>query len=90
VFLWRIVHFRRLSGRIARLAAGGRNPPSAGVAQLVEQLIRNQQVEGSSPFAGSNFLDNHRFSSIDETLLGLVGNTWVTATGFSTDLFERL
>jgi hypothetical protein len=25
----------------------------AGVAQLVEQLIRNQQVEGSSPFAGS-------------------------------------
>ena len=25
----------------------------AGVAQLVEQLIRNQQVDGSSPFAGS-------------------------------------
>ena len=25
----------------------------AGVAQLVEQLIRNQQVNGSSPFAGS-------------------------------------
>ena len=28
----------------------------AGVAQLVEQLIRNQQVVGSSPTAGSNFL----------------------------------
>jgi hypothetical protein len=27
----------------------------AGVAQLVEQLIRNQQVLGSSPSAGSNF-----------------------------------
>jgi hypothetical protein len=26
----------------------------AGVAQLVEQLIRNQQVSGSSPLAGSN------------------------------------
>ena len=29
--------------------------PEAGVAQLVEQLIRNQQVVGSSPTAGSNF-----------------------------------
>ena len=28
--------------------------PEAGVAQLVEQLIRNQQVVGSSPTAGSN------------------------------------
>ena len=26
--------------------------PEAGVAQLVEQLIRNQQVSGSSPLAG--------------------------------------
>jgi hypothetical protein len=30
----------------------------AGVAQLVEQLIRNQQVVGSSPTAGSIFLRN--------------------------------
>src|SRR2546428_2304555 len=29
--------------------------PRAGVAQLVEQLIRNQQVRGSSPRAGSSF-----------------------------------
>jgi hypothetical protein len=28
----------------------------ADVAQLVEQLIRNQQVNGSSPFVGSIFL----------------------------------
>ena len=28
-------------------------PRLAGVAQLVEQLIRNQQVVGSSPTAGS-------------------------------------
>jgi hypothetical protein len=26
---------------------------SASLAQLVEQLIRNEQVEGSSPFGGS-------------------------------------
>jgi hypothetical protein len=30
-------------------------PRLAGVAQLVEQLIRNQQVIGSSPIAGSKF-----------------------------------
>jgi hypothetical protein len=30
----------------------------AGVAQLVEQLIRNQQVRGSSPRAGSKTLTN--------------------------------
>jgi hypothetical protein len=35
------------------LRAGHR--PDAGVAQLVEQLIRNQQVIGSSPIAGSRF-----------------------------------
>jgi hypothetical protein len=29
--------------------------PEAGVAQLVEQLIRNQQVIGSSPIAGSKY-----------------------------------
>ena len=28
----------------------------AGVAQLAEQLICNQQVVGSSPIAGSNFI----------------------------------
>ena len=33
----------------------------AGIAQLVEQLIRNQQVVGSSPIPGSSFpLIKHR------------------------------
>jgi hypothetical protein len=32
----------------------------AGVAQLVEQLIRNQQVIGSSPIAGSSFPQQNR------------------------------
>ena len=40
--------------RSVRLQADG--PRLAGVAQLVEQLIRNQQVVGSSPTAGSSFL----------------------------------
>ena len=42
--------------RRARIAREGRGISSrqAGVAQLVEQLIRNQQVLGSSPSAGSN------------------------------------
>ena len=31
------------------------HPEQADVAQLVEQLIRNQQVNGSSPFVGSIF-----------------------------------
>ena len=34
----------------------------AGVAQLVEQLIRNQQVVGSSPTAGSSFTNNSAVS----------------------------
>ena len=32
-----------------------RSSPEAGVAQLVEQSIRNRQVPGSSPGAGSSF-----------------------------------
>ena len=39
-------------------------PARAGVAQLVEQLIRNQQVSGSSPLAGSNSINNLRRSRI--------------------------
>ena len=40
---------------LAKVGRVGRHTP-AGVAQLVEQLIRNQQVLGSSPSAGSRFL----------------------------------
>ena len=32
----------------------------AGIAQLVEQLICNQQVVGSSPSASSTFLNNRK------------------------------
>jgi hypothetical protein len=45
-------------------------PTRAGVAQLVEQLIRNQQVLGSSPSAGSIFLSQ----SIDSTDAGIVAD----------------
>lgn len=34
----------------------------AGLAQLVEQLICNQQVAGSSPILSSNFLGVHVLS----------------------------
>jgi hypothetical protein len=30
------------------------NNPHAGVAQLVEQLIRNQEVRGSTPLVGTS------------------------------------
>jgi hypothetical protein len=40
--------------RASTVSAKLRVSPEAGVAQLVEQLIRNQQVIGSSPIAGSN------------------------------------
>ena len=50
----------------------------AGVAQLVEQLIRNQQVVRSIRIAGSKFLNN---SLIEASILlasPSLGNTWVT------------
>ena len=34
--------------------------PNADVAQSVEQLIRNEQVTGSSPVVGSSFKFSHR------------------------------
>ncbi len=45
----------------------------AGVAQLVEQLIRNQQVAGSSPIAGSDQIMD--FS-------GLIGKSFIFLNGF--------
>src|SRR5574340_1779699 len=42
------------SGNILKLSA--KITRYAGIAQLVEQLIRNQQVGGSSPLPGSNYL----------------------------------
>ena len=40
--------------------SGSESRPFAGVAQLVEQLIRNQQVRGSSPRAGSKQTQSHQ------------------------------
>ena len=46
----------RLNGRSPGLAAvcAGNKAVRAGVAQLVEHLICNQRVGGSSPFASSS------------------------------------
>ena len=47
----------------------------AGVAQLVEQLIRNQQVVGSSPTAGSIFLRKSRENALSTNEgVGLTAN----------------
>src|SRR5262245_2789425 len=40
-------------------------PPGAGVAQLVEQSIRNRQVTGSSPAAGSILRSRDRARASD-------------------------
>jgi hypothetical protein len=36
----------------------------AGVAQSVEQLIRNEKVEGSIPFSGTNDIHNAASDSV--------------------------
>jgi hypothetical protein len=48
LFLWTFGGAATLSPR-----KSARRSPDADVAQLVEQLIRNQQVIGSSPIVGS-------------------------------------
>ncbi len=40
----------------------------AGIAQSVEQLIRNQQVKGSSPFASSGFQKISGYRDFIDTL----------------------
>ena len=49
----------------------------AGVAQLVEQLIRNQQVVGSSPTAGSSFPKKISIPTSLTTSGISLGNRWV-------------
>ena len=53
-------------------------PKAAGVAQLVEQLIRNQQVSGSSPLAGSNRINNLQGFGWTGNF-GCVGTMWANA-----------
>ena len=43
---------------LSPFAAVPQQPTHAGVAQLVEQLICNHQVGGSSPFTGSSNFNN--------------------------------
>ena len=53
--LWRVV-FGHISNKSSRSLKHCFNIHCAGVAQLAEQLICNQQVAGSSPVAGSSWL----------------------------------
>ena len=57
--------FEPLPGRHCFSPGGGErhDDNAAGVAQLAEQLICNQQVAGSSPFASSIFINMGRFPS---------------------------
>ena len=48
----------------------------AGVAQLVEQLICNQQVTGSSPVASSSLLPNLAKAQIRIKLTSNFGQSW--------------
>jgi hypothetical protein len=52
----------------------------AGVAQLVEQLIRNQQVDGSSPFAGSKKPNKNKNFVTACAVFVRLGHTGVTAS----------
>ena len=51
---------RKLERRAGRVPVDRHSIPLADVAQLVEQLIRNQQVIGSSPIFGSSFVPFQR------------------------------
>ena len=64
------------SGRFGE-AVLGLKAHFAGVAQLVEQLICNQQVTGSSPVASTTVPDGSRWKS--ETLGGMP--EWPKGTG---------
>ena len=58
------------------LAEAGTLPRQAGVAQLVEQLIRNQQVVSSSLTAGSIFPNKRRDSKRQGRSASAVGSIW--------------
>ncbi len=59
-FLGRAVETRSLLTRFM-LIVSLKNWDNAGIAQLVEQLICNQQVAGSSPVASSSLVASCRF-----------------------------
>ena len=61
---------------------------NAGIAQLVEQLICNQQVVGSNPTAGS--LVNRDFRGPKKVLLGHFLDTFALPARHSADKRPRL
>ncbi len=70
-------------------STGGRRRHNgcADVAQLVEQLIRNQQVSGSSPLVGSSFAHERRTSDgCSLSIGGVVGGCKRTSTGLDRPL----
>ena len=71
---------QQAAARANRLASAKIAVPRAGVAQLVEQLIRNQQVDGSSPFAGSKSFHNLFILTGRPFASPPLGNTWVTSS----------
>src|SRR5438045_1660255 len=72
--------FVATSRRWVATIGGGRIsvPRLAGVAQLVEQLIRNQQVTSSSLVAGSKNPKQFFISDVVAVLASLSGHTGVT------------
>ena len=61
----------------ARAVSAGSCRPQADVAQLVEQLIRNQQVTGSSPVNGSS---SHVPRRPEGRRFNTTGNSSITAS----------
>ena len=59
----------------------GRGARIAGVAQLVEQLICNQPVGGSSPFASSAGDDRAGEDSVGPAMIGPAIQGWHLAVG---------
>jgi hypothetical protein len=55
----------------------------AEVAQLVEQLIRNQQVIGSSPIFGSSFIPTQKTNSTAQWLLMIRSHFRLSPCGFA-------
>ncbi len=56
----------------------------AGIAQLVEQLIRNEQVAGSNPFTGSSEIKPSRVLPVG--LFLLISNNFLT---YSTEGYTK-
>ena len=64
------------------------NPPHAGIAQLVEQLLRKQLVGGSNPLSGTKFMAfayGENMNTISHTITSPAAATYVCASRRSKD-----